>query len=119
MNNMTVCNYIVGIVGAIIGAAIMNGASAFPREFTVHGPGRLLALCLGLCYAGGGCVAAALYLLQKRRFVRTSRSLGDSGQQACLSDDGADGAVLRAHKFAGLLSGFGSADSLRYAFNGS
>ena len=39
MNNMTICNYIVGIVGIILGGLIMNGASAFPREFTVNGPG--------------------------------------------------------------------------------
>lgn len=39
MNNMAVCNYIVGLLGVAIGAMIMNAASAFPREFTVNGPG--------------------------------------------------------------------------------
>lgn len=39
MNNMAVCNYIVGVLGAIIGALIMQAAAAFPLEFTENGPG--------------------------------------------------------------------------------
>lgn len=39
MNNMTVCNYIVGVVGIILGGLIMNASAAFPMEFTVNGPG--------------------------------------------------------------------------------
>lgn len=39
MKNMAVCNYIVSLVGLILGALMMNGASSFPMEFTVNGPG--------------------------------------------------------------------------------
>ena len=39
MKTMLFCNYIVGILGALIGAAIMKAASAFPMAFTQNGPG--------------------------------------------------------------------------------
>ena len=39
MNNMAVCNYIVGVLGLLIGGSIMLAASEFPLEFTVNGPG--------------------------------------------------------------------------------
>ena len=38
MNNMAVCNYIVGVLGAVIGGLIMQAAAAFPLEFTENGP---------------------------------------------------------------------------------
>ena len=37
MNNMAVCNYIVSVMGTLIGGSIMLAASEFPLEFTVHG----------------------------------------------------------------------------------
>ena len=39
MNNMTICNYIVSVVGLALGALIMNAAAAFPMQFTENGPG--------------------------------------------------------------------------------
>lgn len=39
MKNMASCNYIVSILGMMIGAAIMMAASEFPLEFTENGPG--------------------------------------------------------------------------------
>ena len=39
MNNMAVCNYIVCVLGAVIGGLIMQAAAAFPLEFTENGPG--------------------------------------------------------------------------------
>ena len=39
MKNMANCNFVVSILGMIIGAAIMNAASEFPLEFTENGPG--------------------------------------------------------------------------------
>lgn len=39
MNNMLLCNYLVGLVGAIIGAMIMQASAAFPMAFTENGPG--------------------------------------------------------------------------------
>ena len=39
MNNMTICNYIVSVVGIALGALIMNAAAAFPMQFTENGPG--------------------------------------------------------------------------------
>lgn len=38
MNNMTICNYIVGLLGAIIGGMIMRASAAFSLEFTNNGP---------------------------------------------------------------------------------
>ena len=39
MNNMTICNYNVGIVGMVLGGLIMSAAAAFPLQFTENGPG--------------------------------------------------------------------------------
>ena len=39
MNNMAVCNYIVGVLGAVIGWLIMQASAQFPLEFTENGPG--------------------------------------------------------------------------------
>ena len=39
MNNRTICNYIVGIVGMVLGGLIMSAAAAFPLQFTENGPG--------------------------------------------------------------------------------
>ncbi|MBQ8417262.1 MAG: tripartite tricarboxylate transporter TctB family protein [Phascolarctobacterium sp.] len=39
MKNMAICNFIVSILGMMIGAAIMMAASEFPLEFTENGPG--------------------------------------------------------------------------------
>lgn len=39
MNNMTICNYIVGVVGMVLSALIMSAAAAFPMQFTENGPG--------------------------------------------------------------------------------
>jgi len=39
MKNMACCNFIVSILGMMIGAAIMMAASEFPLEFTENGPG--------------------------------------------------------------------------------
>jgi len=39
MKNMACCNFVVSILGMMIGAAIMMAASEFPLEFTENGPG--------------------------------------------------------------------------------
>lgn len=39
MKNMAVCNYIISLLGFLIGGGIMNAASEFPLEFTMNGPG--------------------------------------------------------------------------------
>ena len=39
MKNMANCNFLVSILGMLIGAAIMNAASEFPLAFTENGPG--------------------------------------------------------------------------------
>ena len=39
MKNMANCNFVVSILGMMIGAAIMNATSEFPLEFTENGPG--------------------------------------------------------------------------------
>lgn len=59
MNNMTICNYIVGILGTVIGGLIMRAAAAFPLEFTENGPGPgFWPFALGVALA-----AAAIILL--------------------------------------------------------
>ena len=40
MNNMAVCNYIVGQLGAVVGGLIMQASAQFPLEFTENGPGQ-------------------------------------------------------------------------------
>ncbi len=59
MNNMAICNYIVGVLGAVIGGLIMQAAAEFPLEFTVNGPGA------GFWPFALGCVmmATAIFLL--------------------------------------------------------
>ncbi len=59
MNNMAICNYIVGVLGAVIGGLIMQAAAEFPLEFTVNGPGS------GFWPFALGCVmmATAIFLL--------------------------------------------------------
>ena len=39
MKSMLFCNYIVGALGVLIGAAIMHASAAFPMAFTQNGPG--------------------------------------------------------------------------------
>lgn len=39
MKNMACCNFVVSILGMLVGAAIMMAASEFPLEFTENGPG--------------------------------------------------------------------------------
>lgn len=59
MKSMLLCNYIVGALGALVGAAIMNAASAFPMAFTQNGPGPgFWPFSLG-----GALFAAAIVLL--------------------------------------------------------
>lgn len=59
MNNMAICNYILGVLGAVIGGLIMQAAAEFPLEFTVNGPGS------GFWPFALGCVmmATAIFLL--------------------------------------------------------
>lgn len=59
MNNMAICNYFVGVLGAVIGGLIMQAAAEFPLEFTVNGPGA------GFWPFALGCVmmATAIFLL--------------------------------------------------------
>ena len=58
MNNMAVCNYIVGVLGAVIGGLIMQAAAAFPLEFTENGPVPASGL-----YAGAVLGAVSVLLL--------------------------------------------------------
>jgi len=39
MKSMLSCNYIVSVLGLVVGGAIAKAASAFPLEFTKNGPG--------------------------------------------------------------------------------
>ena len=39
MKSMLTCNYIVGLLGVLIGAMIMQASSNFPMAFTQNGPG--------------------------------------------------------------------------------
>ena len=56
MNNMAVCNYIVGVLGAVIGGLIMQ-AGCQPSPFGVS-TGRTAPVPGVLAfYAGGGCWA--------------------------------------------------------------
>ncbi len=68
MNNMTVCNYIVGVLGALVGGLIMQAAAAFPLHFTENGPGP------GFWpFALGAALAAAALVLLLYTFVKRER----------------------------------------------
>ncbi len=59
MLTMALCNYVVSLLGVLIGGAIMAAAATFPMEFTENGPGpgfwpfalglALLLAALALC----------------------------------------------------------------------
>lgn len=60
MHSMAVCNYVVSVLGLLIGACIMHAAAAFPLEFTENGPGAgFWPFALGAALAAA---AAALFL---------------------------------------------------------
>ena len=65
MNNMTICNYIVSVVGMALGALIMNAAAAFPMQFTENGPGP------GFWpFSLGGALAVAALVLLVFTFIK-------------------------------------------------
>lgn len=65
MNNMTICNYIVGILGMVIGGLIMRASAAFPMKFTENGPGP------GFWpFALGAALAAAAIILLVFTFMK-------------------------------------------------
>ncbi len=66
MNNMTICNYIVGLLGAIIGGMIMRASAAFSLEFTDNGPGPgFWPFSLG-CAMAVAAVVLLLYTFSNR-----------------------------------------------------
>ena len=65
MNNMTICNYIVSVVGMALGALIMNAAAAFPMQFKENGPGP------GFWpFSLGGALAVAALVLLVFTFIK-------------------------------------------------
>ena len=94
MNNMTICNYIVSVVGLALGALIMNAAAAFPMQFTENGPGPgFWPFSLGCALA-----VAAVVLLA---FTFTKRA-DLSGQRVSLSTP----ANKRVYIMMGLVVAF-------------
>lgn len=72
MNNMAVCNYLISIMGAVIGGLIMQAAAAFPLEFTENGPGP------GFWPFALGCVMVAMAVIL---LVYTFMNKADLGSQ--------------------------------------
>ena len=94
MNNMTICNYIVSVVGLALGALIMNAAAAFPMQFTENGPGPgFWPFSLGCALA----VAAVVLLV----FTFTKRA-DLSGQRVSLNTP----ANKRVYIMMGLVVAF-------------
>ena len=94
MNNMTICNYIVSVVGMALGALIMNAAAAFPMQFTENGPGPgFWPFSLGCALA----VAAVVLLV----FTFTKRA-DLSGQRVSLNTP----ANKRVYIMMGLVVAF-------------
>ena len=94
MNNMTICNYIVSVVGLALGALIMNAAAAFPMQFTENGPGPgFWPFSLGCALA----VAAVVLLV----FTFTKRA-DLSGQKVSLNTP----ANKRVYIMMGLVVAF-------------
>ena len=70
MNNMAVCNYIVSILGSLIGGGIMLSASEFPMEFTVNGPGPgFWPFSLGFLMLASAVVLFAYTLFNKEELA--------------------------------------------------
>lgn len=119
MNNMAVCNYIVGVLGAIIGGLIMQAAAAFPLEFTENGPGPgFWPFTLG-AVLGAVSVLLLLYtFINKTDLHGVKVQLSSTGNKRVLFNDGFCRFVLRAHQHSWLLSGSGTYDSGCYASYG-
>lgn len=102
MNNMTVCNYIVGAAGMALGGLVMHAAAAFPLEFTENGPGPgFWPFALG-CALALAAAALLCYTFAKRADL--------SGQKINLSTPAnkrAYLAMLVAAAFCALVSVIG------------
>lgn len=76
MNNMAVCNYIVSVMGTLIGGSIMLAASEFQLEFTVHGPGPgFWPFSLGLLMLAAAIVLFGYTLFHKEELSQRHVSL--------------------------------------------
>ena len=117
MNNMAVCNYIVGVLGAVIGGLIMQAAAAFPLEFTENGPGP------GFWpFSLGAVLGAVSVLLLLYTFVNKTDLHGVKVQLSSIGNKRVylmmGLVVLRAYQHSWLLSGSGTYDSGCYASYG-
>ena len=119
MNNMAVCNYIVGVLGAVIGGLIMQAAAAFPLEFTENGPGPgFWPFTLG-AVLGAVSVLLLLYtFVNKTDLHGVKVQLSSTGNKRVLFNDGLCCCVLCAHQHSRLLSGSGTYDCGCYASYG-
>ena len=76
MNNMTICNYIVGIVGMVLGGLIMSAAAAFPLQFTENGPGPgFWPFSLGCALAVAALVLLAFTFTKRADLVQQKVNL--------------------------------------------
>lgn len=67
MKNMANCNFLVSVLGMMIGAVIMNAASEFPLEFTENGPGAgFWPFALGVAMAVAA-VVLLVYTIMNRK----------------------------------------------------
>ena len=118
MNNMTICNYIVGVVGMVLGALIMSAAAAFPMQFTENGPGP------GFWPFSLGCaLAVAAVVLNRVRSPAFPNTIAGVIYQAGAFDAVADGQInltpdedsLRAARDA--LGGWDPSGGCLYYYN--
>lgn len=76
MKNMAVCNYVISILGLLIGGGIMNAASEFPLEFTVNGPGPgFWPFSLGVALSAAALILFVYTFLHKEDLSQTRVAL--------------------------------------------
>ena len=82
MKTMLCCNYIVGVLGALIGAAIMKASSAFPMAFTQNGPGPgFWPFSLGAVLTLAAIILLGYTLANKNELSATDVSLTTSANK--------------------------------------
>lgn len=77
MVSMKLCNFVVFIVGAVIGGAIMGASARFPMEITEQGPGPgFWPFLLGLALTVAALVLAVYTLYHRRELTEEKVVLG-------------------------------------------
>ena len=82
MVSMKFCNFVVFVMGMIIGGAIMGASAGFPMEITEQGPGPgFWPFLLGLALAVAALVLAVFTLCHRQELTEEKVSLGTAANR--------------------------------------